>query len=175
MHLYLARHCLTDWNLAGRVQGQTDTSLNERGRLQAQTLAETVIHQKIDRIVCSDLLRAHETAMIVQPKLGVPLVPDARLRECGFGKLEGLTKDEILARFGVALQSNLADYDFTPWGGEHRDDVLRRHLSLVDELRTTSAPVRPLLIGHGRGLATLISHLGSSERIMQGEMIVMEI
>jgi len=27
----------------------------------------------------------------------------------------------------------------------------------------------------GRGLATLISHLGSSERIMQGEMIVMEI
>ena len=37
--LYLVRHGETDWNIESKIQGRTDTELNEKGRRQAQELA----------------------------------------------------------------------------------------------------------------------------------------
>jgi broad specificity phosphatase PhoE len=39
-HLFLVRHGETDWNVAGRWQGQTDVPLNEAGRAQVRELAQ---------------------------------------------------------------------------------------------------------------------------------------
>jgi len=38
--LYYVRHGLTDWNIEGRLQGQRDVALNERGRVQAAASGE---------------------------------------------------------------------------------------------------------------------------------------
>jgi broad specificity phosphatase PhoE len=38
--LYFVRHGLTDWNAAGRLQGQRDVELNAIGRAQAVRSAE---------------------------------------------------------------------------------------------------------------------------------------
>ena len=51
------------------------------------------------------------------------------------------------------------NYDFTKYGGESRDAVLRRHSSLLDELSQDNSPEPILLIGHGTGLNTLLAHL----------------
>ena len=38
--VYLARHGESDWNAANRFQGHSDRPLTERGRLQAEALAD---------------------------------------------------------------------------------------------------------------------------------------
>jgi broad specificity phosphatase PhoE len=95
--LLLARHGETDWNRDGRFQGHADTSLNARGREQAQALAEGV--NGVEVIYSSDLKRAIETAEVVAERLGLEVTVDSRLRERGFGAWEGLTRAEIEASF----------------------------------------------------------------------------
>jgi len=56
------RHGRTEWNLAGRVQGQTDVPLDEVGREQAREAAARLASLQPTRIITSDLSRALETA-----------------------------------------------------------------------------------------------------------------
>ena len=63
--LYLARHGETDWNAAGRWQGQSDVPLNDLGRDQARRLGEALRDKGVTAIVSSDLSRARETATMV--------------------------------------------------------------------------------------------------------------
>ena len=56
------RHGRTEWNLAGRVQGQTDVPLDEVGREQARSAAARLASLQPTRIVTSDLSRARDTA-----------------------------------------------------------------------------------------------------------------
>lgn len=93
--IYLIRHGQTDWNLLGKMQGQTNIPLNENGVAQAHALAPLVRDKKITNIVSSDLIRAKQTAEIINTYLNVPLMFDKRLREIGYGDIEGLIKKDI--------------------------------------------------------------------------------
>src|SRR3954451_17636073 len=67
--LILVRHGESTWNAEERLQGQLDPPLSDRGRDQARALAGMVDGVPAERIVCSDLGRARQTAelMGVQP------------------------------------------------------------------------------------------------------------
>ncbi len=93
--IYLLRHGQTDWNKAGRMQGQTDIPLNQIGIESAYRAVESVLQKKITSIYSSDLLRAKQTAEIINSYLNVPLNFDKRLREIGYGDIEGKLKEEI--------------------------------------------------------------------------------
>jgi broad specificity phosphatase PhoE len=56
--LFLFRHGETDWNREGRLQGHTDTALNDTGLAQAKALGETLRIHRLDAVVSSDLSRA---------------------------------------------------------------------------------------------------------------------
>jgi broad specificity phosphatase PhoE len=92
--LLLVRHGETDWNAERRWQGHADVPLNERGRDQAERLAEELENARVDAVYSSDLSRARETAEIVGARLGVPVVLDPALREIDVGSREGLTWPE---------------------------------------------------------------------------------
>lgn len=159
--LVLARHGLTNWNVEERMQGHQGASLNNLGRAQAHQLAEQLQSEveTIDIVISSDLQRAVETATIVAEFLKIPLQLDLRLRECTFGSLEGLTRQEIISRYGEELRRHLNertfDYDFRPFGGECRKQVVARHLPLINALREDKKIRAAVLVGHGRSLNDL--------------------
>src|SRR5690606_174542 len=102
--LGLIRHGLTDWNKAGKMQGQTDIPLNEEGKRQARALAVYLQQERWrwDRISSSDLQRASATARIISDVLGLGDVHlDPLLRERGFGLAEGMTVAERQAKYGA--------------------------------------------------------------------------
>ncbi len=88
--ILLARHGETDDNREPvRVQGFTDTPLNDTGRRQAAELAERLRGEPIASLWSSDLSRARETAEIVGAQIGLAPRLDERLREGYRGRWEG--------------------------------------------------------------------------------------
>lgn len=62
MRLFIVRHGETDWNRAGRFQGQRDTELTEHGLAQADKAADYLRGRRFDAVVTSPLARARVTA-----------------------------------------------------------------------------------------------------------------
>ena len=163
--LFLVRHGETDWNAAGRWQGQTDVALNPRGREQAREVAARLRDAGIAAIASSDLLRARTTAEIIAVELGLEVnQPDAALRERRFGCFEGLTRDEVEARFPEAWARYLADPGPAPPGGESRDELLARLLPAVASA-AARLPGPVLLVMHGGAMRALLAgHVGEMPR-----------
>lgn len=90
MRIYLIRHGETEWNTTGRLQGQTDTSLNENGIRLARITGQALRNVPFDLIITSPLKRARETALLVTEGRKIPVLEDARIGEISFGSWEGL-------------------------------------------------------------------------------------
>jgi probable phosphoglycerate mutase len=95
VELIVVRHGETTWNREGRIQGQGDSPLTERGLAQAQAVAARVSRERVDALYSSDLGRARETARHVAASTGLEMRMDAGLRERAFGLLQGKTWHEI--------------------------------------------------------------------------------
>ncbi|GHE86846.1 phosphoglycerate mutase [Aliiroseovarius zhejiangensis] len=139
--LFVIRHGQTEWNVARRHQGRLDSPLTAQGRKQAGDIGVT-LHRLLAgrddvRAYSSPQGRALETAALALEPLGWSVQRDARLCEIAFGAWEGLTQDEINARW-PALAS-LAEVDpiswhFTSPGGETYLDLARRVDAFLSQL-----------------------------------------
>jgi broad specificity phosphatase PhoE len=136
--LYFIRHGETDFNVAQRLQGRSETRLNARGRSQGREYAgvlralfERDRHQPSDyAYVSSPLLRARETMKLLRSELGLDpkaYAIDERLAEISYGEWEGFTLAEIQARDPGVLQRREQDkWYFRPPGGESYREVAER-------------------------------------------------
>ena len=88
--LYIMRHGKTDWNTLGKLQGRTDIPLNDEGRAMAEKARTEYRDVHFDVCYCSPLSRAKETAEIFLKGREIPILPDDRLVEMGFGRYEGM-------------------------------------------------------------------------------------
>lgn len=95
MEILITRHGKTDWNVLGKIQGQTDIELNDVGRKQAEETGKLIKNENINLIITSPLKRAKETAQIINKNFNVTIIEDCRLMERKFGQSEGLTKNDI--------------------------------------------------------------------------------
>ncbi len=93
--ILLVRHGETEWNVIERVQGWTDTKLNDVGVSQAAALAERLRSTPITAVYSSDSSRAVQTAAPTAEQHGLVVQTLPELREKGFGVWEGLTKDDL--------------------------------------------------------------------------------
>jgi probable phosphoglycerate mutase len=92
-HVLILRHGETDSNAGGVIQGWLPVPLNERGRAQSRLLANRLktFVPRVRRLICSDLVRARETAEPIATALGLQPAFDPRWRERGLGEMEGKT------------------------------------------------------------------------------------
>ncbi len=89
MDIYLVRHGETDGNKAGRLQGHCDLPLNEYGIKLAEETAKGLADVEFGAAFSSPLCRAVKTAQIILGGRETPLYLDDRLKEIGFGPMEG--------------------------------------------------------------------------------------
>jgi broad specificity phosphatase PhoE len=153
----LARHGETNDNREPiRVQGFTDTPLNELGRRQAAELAERLSSAGIASLWASDLSRAQETAAIVGARIGLQPRLDPRLREANRGEWEGrrfidIQRDEP-ARYAAWRRAGEA---FRFPGGESLREQLDRVSAALEEIhRLGELPA--LAVCHGGSIRVML-------------------
>ncbi|MDO9377774.1 MAG: histidine phosphatase family protein [Nocardioidaceae bacterium] len=132
--LVLWRHGLTDWNVQGRLQGQSDVPLNETGIGQARDAGARLAALKPARIVSSDLERARETARALAELVGLDVELDERLREMNFGEREGLTLEESYERFPDQMDTFMSGDDVRMPGAELYVEAAERFATGLDEI-----------------------------------------
>jgi glucosyl-3-phosphoglycerate phosphatase len=154
----LWRHGRTEWNSAGRFQGQQDPPLDEEGRNQATRAAPHLLAAGLSPentlVVSSDLTRAAETAAMLTALLGVPLRLDERLREHGMGSWEGLTRDEVAARYPQQYADWIAGRPVRDRGAEDPAEVGVRALAALAALPEA-------------GTAVVVTHGGTAGRLLE--------
>ena len=106
--LVMLRHGQTDYNATNRMQGQLDTDLSDLGRNQAGAAAEVLAKRQPLLIVSSDLRRAHDTALVLGERSGLPVEVDTRLRETHLGDWQDLTHVEVDAQVAINPCWNVA-------------------------------------------------------------------
>ena len=135
MRLLLIRHAQTVWNAAGRVQGQADPPLSERGHEQCRALGLRLAGYGLNALYSSDLERARLTAEAVATATGAPVRLDTGLREVGLGRWEGASAEslerddpELFARW-----TREPSWDVVP-GGEGGKAFRQRVLEAMDRV-----------------------------------------
>lgn len=185
--LVFIRHGETDWNAAGRLQGQKDIPLNPRGRDQAaacgravrKLVGSTAALAEFD-FFASPLLRTRQTMEIARAAMQLPAGPyamDDRLKELTFGTWEGLTWRDVVQRSPAEAAARSADkWGFAPPAGESYAMLCER---VKPWLRTLAGD--SVVVSHG-GVARAFLHLLADWRpdeaaaadIWQGRALIFE-
>ncbi|PPB47030.1 histidine phosphatase family protein [Arthrobacter agilis] len=155
------RHGRTEWNHAGRFQGQEDIDLDATGRDQAVRAAEVLATREPALIISSDLRRAADTAAALATATNLPVSYDKRLRETDAGLWQGLSFAQIDEQF---TQDNAAwrggDPEVRAGGAENRLEVGARMLEAVQDAIGRVAPAQTLVVvSHGGAIRAALAAL----------------
>lgn len=157
LRIYLARHGQTDWNFEGRLQGTTDTELNDTGRRQAAELAERLKGIHLDAVYSSALRRSRDTAEAARGVARLFPLPGFNERQLGKfqgqklasstagGASAGPTDDPLTQEY----ERRSLDPDDALDGGESLNAFVARVSQTVAEVRGKHASGIILIVGHG--------------------------
>jgi len=163
MSIYIVRHGETDWNREGIYQGHTDTPLNEDGRKTAERLGHTLSKIKISCIYSSDLLRARETAEIINRFLNVPVCHTQDLRELNFGDWTGISIWEMEEKDPELFRRWQEDpWNISPPGGETFRELTERVMNILEEITRRHRDEDVLIVSHAGPIKAMIFGLISA-------------
>lgn len=155
--IYIVRHGQTDFNLKGIIQGGgVDSSLNERGREQAQAFFAKYKNEGFETILTSTLKRTHQT---VAPffDLNLNWEQHAEIDEMNWGVHEGKKPEPShIEEYKLLMQSwENENYHARLEGGESAFELGQRLSRFIEHLKNRTE--RKLLIcSHGRAMRGLI-------------------
>ena len=150
------RHGESVGNAESRWQGQADFLLTDKGRKQAQALADRwqTENREFDHIFSSPLKRARETAEIIAKALKLSVETEPIWLERNIGELAGMTGEEVNRHF--PNRENITPFAavFEDQGESDMDVYLRAGRALQELLRRNP------------GKYLVVSHAGLLNRIM---------
>lgn len=163
-YLILVRHGVTDWNLQGKWQGLTDTSLSEEGRKQSKEVARVLRDTKIDVVYTSELQRTKQTYEEICHSLNLscPVFCSPALNERDYGIYTGRNKWEVEKELGHEQFIRLRrGWDCPIPQGEALIDVYNRVVPFYKEniLKDLKQGKNVLVISSGNTLRALIKYL----------------
>lgn len=147
--LIFVRHGQSTANAEKIFAGQTDVSLTELGKKQAENTARFLQSYPIEAIYSSDLLRAMQTAEPTARRFGLEIVPTPELREIDAGAWEGLPYETLTKRYAAEYGIWKTDCGRAhPEGGESVVALSERIYTVVDRIERQ----------HRGGCAAIFSH-----------------
>jgi broad specificity phosphatase PhoE len=144
------RHGETEWVRERRFAGSRDIPLTETGRDQCAAVARALAGTAVAAVYASPLERARASAeVIAKPHdLAVRIVP--AFSEMSFGAWEGLTRDEVLARYPEAWDRwRSAPHLLELAGGETVPAVAARVTAGIEALQAAHDSQTIVLVSHG--------------------------
>lgn len=153
-HIALIRHGPTEWNEQKRLQGRTDVPLSPEGHRKVSGWTLPAEFHAYDW-VASPLTRAQQTAAA----LGLSPRPEPALIEMHWGDWEGLTRDELIEKYGDGFKNRTAQgIDLRPHNGESPREVRARFaewaMRVAESGRDTGAIAHQGIIRAALSLAT---------------------
>lgn len=159
--IYLVRHGATGYNDQDLFQGVLDNSLSERGRQESEKLARRLKDETIDIMYHSPLVRARQTAEIINRYHQVELCQVDGFIEMDMGNWEGLNFFKVVKEQAEIYQQLISDPGAKIPGGESFDQLFNRVKPGVDKvmacneksiLISAHAMVNRGILGHLLGL-----------------------
>src|SRR5438105_8733246 len=147
-HLYLIRHGEAMSAIKGFVG---DGGLSPLGIVQAERLRDRLAATReiaADVLIASTFPRAHQTARIIAPALGVPVLLDDSIQELRPGEAEGMPVELFRKKFGEP------DFEENPYrplarGGENWGQFMLRVGTALDRIVREHAGKTIVLVCHG--------------------------
>ncbi len=171
--LILVRHGQSIYNLENRFTGSLNVGLTKFGEQEAQLAGMKLLHFKFDFAYTSTLKRAQESLRIIletthQTKIKV--IENEALNERNYGNLQGLNKDETIAKYGLKqVEIWRRSYAVRPADGESLEDTFNRTIPFYKKEIETKLKLNTtiLIVAHGNSLRALVMYL---ENISQVEI-----
>lgn len=149
-HVILIRHGQTEWNQQRRMQGHSNSPLTAQGLRQAQLLGQRLAQMEFDALYCSDSGRAQQTAQCVAEATGHTIRTDPGLRERNFGVFEGLTREEMEARYpDDYARFKSRDVDFAMPRGESGVAFRQRAVECMNAILERHPQQQIVVVTHG--------------------------
>jgi len=159
--IYLVRHGQTDYNLKGIVQGSgIDSSLNEKGKAQAQAFYQSYKDTPFDKVYTSALRRTHESVKsFLDDGLPHQIVPE--LNEINWGIREGvkITPEEDAYYHDVIRQWQEGNTTLRIEGGESPQDVFENQTKAIEIMLANTTEDIILVCMHGRAMRILLCQM----------------
>lgn len=165
--LLLVRHGETPTTgmvLPGRAPG---LHLSDRGRVQAERVAERLSGLQVDALYSSPLERACETAEPTASRTGLAVKPDDGLLECEFGEWTGAAIAELAALpEWQTLQHSPSEFRFP--NGESFPEMQARIIGSLEALCAAHAGGVVVCFSHADPIKAAVAHsLGTPLNLFQ--------
>lgn len=157
MDIYLIRHGQSTGNGREFFMGWSDHPLTELGQAQARAVAARLAPLGPLPVVCSDLLRARETAEIIAAGGQGAVQADSRWREVHCGRFEDRPWEEFSAEPELTALFDADPFGAAMPGGESAAMMSARVTAAFDELtQRTDAGV--IVVAHDGPIRAVLTH-----------------
>ena len=151
------------------MQGQLESDLTARGRLQTEVNARVLAHMGIQSLYSSPLARAKQSAAIINRQLNLAIRYDERIKEWDCGDWSGELYADVQTRWAEEWAAYQADrFHYRGPNCENYPDMIARVRPFLDELLKSPA-TSIAVVSHGMIGRVMVSTLvGHDEQAMLG-------